>query len=302
MESVAVLLVRALLASLRALPIRVAARVGAWGGALAYYVDARHRRVTLLNLRTAFPEWSEEQVKSVGKETFRRIGENFVCGACTARMSHEALADHVEIVGLEKVLSRPKPRNYVFAIGHFGNFELLAHLNDYLPGYCFSTTYRALRQPRLNELLVELREGSGCVTFERRTDALALRARLNEGGMALGLLSDQSDGERGLKVPFLGTEASTSTAAALFALRYQADFYTAIVYRTGLARWRVEVGERIPTEVAGRARSIKELALDMNQAFEAAVRRDPANWFWVHDRWRLARKKKLRAQSLELRA
>jgi lauroyl/myristoyl acyltransferase len=25
---------------------------------------------------------------------------------------------------------------------------------------------------------------------------------------------------------------------------------------------------------------------DVNRAFEAAVRRDPANWFWVHRRWK----------------
>jgi hypothetical protein len=30
--------------------------------------------------------------------------------------------------------------------------------------------------------------------------------------------------------------------------------------------------------------------LDVNRAFEAAVRRDPANWFWVHNRWK-ARKR-----------
>ena len=26
--------------------------------------------------------------------------------------------------------------------------------------------------------------------------------------------------------------------------------------------------------------------LDVNRAFEAAIRRDPANWFWVHNRWK----------------
>ena len=25
---------------------------------------------------------------------------------------------------------------------------------------------------------------------------------------------------------------------------------------------------------------------DVNRVFEAAVRRDPANWFWVHNRWK----------------
>jgi KDO2-lipid IV(A) lauroyltransferase len=26
--------------------------------------------------------------------------------------------------------------------------------------------------------------------------------------------------------------------------------------------------------------------LDVNRTFEQAVRRDPANWFWVHNRWK----------------
>ena len=26
--------------------------------------------------------------------------------------------------------------------------------------------------------------------------------------------------------------------------------------------------------------------LDVNRAFEMAVKRDPANWFWVHNRWK----------------
>jgi KDO2-lipid IV(A) lauroyltransferase len=31
---------------------------------------------------------------------------------------------------------------------------------------------------------------------------------------------------------------------------------------------------------------------DVNAAFERAVRRDPANWFWVHDRWRFAKQRR----------
>jgi KDO2-lipid IV(A) lauroyltransferase len=30
---------------------------------------------------------------------------------------------------------------------------------------------------------------------------------------------------------------------------------------------------------------------DVNLAFEAAVRRDPANWFWVHNRWKASKRK-----------
>ncbi|MCL4789501.1 MAG: hypothetical protein KJ070_22375, partial [Verrucomicrobia bacterium] len=62
--------------------------------------------------------------------------------------------------------------------------------------------------------------------------------------------------------------------------------YTAICYRIGLARWRIEVGDEIPTHKHDQPRTTKDIMGDVNRAFEIAVRRDPANWFWVHDRWK----------------
>jgi KDO2-lipid IV(A) lauroyltransferase len=31
---------------------------------------------------------------------------------------------------------------------------------------------------------------------------------------------------------------------------------------------------------------MEAIMTDVNREFERAVRRDPANWFWVHDRWK----------------
>jgi len=36
-------------------------------------------------------------------------------------------------------------------------------------------------------------------------------------------------------------------------------------------------------------RSTEAIMLDVNRAFEEAVLRDPANWFWVHNRWKLSK-------------
>ena len=45
---------RALVALLQALPLTWVARLGRAGGALAYWLDARHRRVALKNLTMCF--------------------------------------------------------------------------------------------------------------------------------------------------------------------------------------------------------------------------------------------------------
>ena len=67
--------------------------------------------------------------------------------------------------------------------------------------------------------------------------------------------------------------------------------HTGICYRVGLARWRIEAGQRIPTHENGQPRALEAIMGDVNRAFEAAVRRDPANWFWVHNRWKKYRPK-----------
>jgi KDO2-lipid IV(A) lauroyltransferase len=171
------------------------------------------------------------------------------------------------------------------AIGHFGNFELYARFSQLCPAYQCGTTYRALRQESLSRLMQQLRERSGCRYFERRTDATALKAFMNDQGVMLGLLADQHAGN-GVRLPFFGRECSSSTAPAIFALRYRCALRTGICYRIGLARWRIEAGPEIPTQENGSARSVADITLDVNRAFETAIRRDPANWFWVHNRWK----------------
>lgn len=289
MDKLLYLLARIVVGSLQALPFLWVARFGRVAGGLFYFLDARHRNVALKNLHLCFgAEKSPETLRALAQENFRRIGENFCCAAKTAGMTFEQLQERIDFVGAEKLASKPgAPLNsYVVAIGHFGNFELYARLAQFMPAFKAATTYRGVRQPSLNRLMQDLRERSGCVFFERRTDAAALKAAMAEPGMLLGLLADQHAGNNGLRIPFFGHECSTSAAPALFALRYRTPLLTAICYRTGMARWRIEAGEEIPTHENGAVRSIEAIMGDVNRAFEKAIRRDPANWFWVHNRWK----------------
>jgi KDO2-lipid IV(A) lauroyltransferase len=174
----------------------------------------------------------------------------------------------------------------VVAVGHLGNFELYAHAGLFVPGFRMATTYRALRQPTLDRLFQAVRAQSGCLYFERRAGVVALREAMQRERLMIGFLADQHAGVHGARLPFLGRECSTNVAAAVFALRYHCPLHTAICYRLGLGRWRIEVGDEIPTRERGRPRRVEAIALDINRAFEAAIRREPANWFWVHNRWK----------------
>lgn len=271
----------------QALPLRWVARVGRAGGGLAYWLDARHRRVAIRNLSASFEERPAGEVHALVKENFKRLGENYCCAIKTAAMTWTELEPCLDFAGLEKLHSESGPaRSRIIAIGHFGNFELYARAKHALPQFQFATTYRALKQPGLNRLLLELRRRSGCLLFERRIDGDALRAAMAQENLILGFLSDQHAGNGGAWISFFGRVCSTTTAPAIFAQRYKLPLHTAICYRTGLGRWRIEVGDEIPTILGEERRSAEEIMLDVNRAFETAIRRDPANWFWVHNRWK----------------
>ncbi len=290
MDTLLYLLARVLISGVQGLPLLWVARLGRAAGAIAYVLDARHRRIARDNLQLAFgADRSARELARLNREHFRRLGENYACAIRTAAMSVDEIGRHLRFSGTDQFLTDRNehgPRSCVIAIGHFGNFELYARYPQFEPAFRGAATYRGLRQPGLNRLLKSLRERTGCMFFDRRTDAAALRAAFTERGFMLGLLADQHAGRHGIRLPFLGRECSTSPAPAIFARRYNARLFTAYCFRNQLAHWSFEVGREIPLRDQGRLRSVVELTQDINQDFERAVLRDPPNWFWVHNRWK----------------
>ena len=288
MNSLIYWLGRAFIAFVQALPLALVAGLGRALGGLAFHLTARYRRVALGNLTMCFgDEKTPEEIRGLAKENFQRIGENYACAIKTAGMTAEELRAHVEFINLADFPRKndvTRLPNIVVAIGHFGNFELYARIHDVRPEYQVATTYRALKQPALNRLMQELRDNGCCRYFERRTEGEKLRELMRHGGNILGLLADQSS--LGLRAPFLGHDCHTGLAPAVLALRYQAVLIAGVCYRVARAKWRIEFGGQIATHENGHPRTSEAIMRDVNRALETAVRRDPANWFWVHRRWK----------------
>ncbi len=292
MDSIIFILGWILIAIAQALPLRVVAELGRIGGLLFYLIDGRHRRVAMKNIELCFPEKSSSEVRALVKENFKRVGESYTSAIKTASMSEEQVAKRLECVEPSGLLSPQEVKdsnNILFAVGHFGNFELYPQLGLFWPDYRSVSTYRGLNQPGLNRLLKKLRANSTCEFFDRRFESGKLRAAMSGSGVILGLLSDQDGGDRGLQLPLFGQNCSTSPAPAIYALRYDCVLCPAFCYRIAPGRWRIETGTRIPTHEDGTPRTTEAIMRDVNAAMEEAIRKDPANWFWVHDRWKRGR-------------
>ena len=288
-ETLLYIFARTAVAIAQCLPLRFLGRIGRCAGALAWHLDRRHRQVALDNLAASFPKKSTDEIRALAKENFRRLGETYLSILKTGGMDAEAISKILKIEGydqLEKILQTNPDERILLTVGHFGNFELFAWLKLAVPSGQTVTTYRGLRQRKLTQLMLALRKTSGCLYFERRDEGPQLKETMNRPSILLGLLADQHAGDGGVRLPVLGREASVSTAPAVMAKRYGCRLFPSVCFRTGLGRWKLELGEEIPLHENGKRRNTEAITRDIITAQENYIRRDPANWFWVHNRWK----------------
>ncbi len=291
MDRLAHALYRLVASFLRALPLAAGFRAGWVLGALGYWIAGPYRRLVLANLRVAFrEEKSDTELRTIARQHFASLGANLLAGIKLPTLTREEIESVVTVEGLEHMEPQYGKGGFVFVISHIGNWEMFAQLTPHIFKCKTGTIYQRLGNQWLDAEVRRDRARLGLQLFERKDGFGAAAKFLREGG-AVGVLVDQHAGDAGLWCPLFGRLASTSTLAATLALRTGAWLMPAAVFTAGVARWRVVIRPRMQPH----GQSADEITARINQTLEAQIRESPADWFWVHNRWKTPRPKFLLA-------
>ena len=293
MQFLVYVLYRGLLGLFGWLPIRLVYAVGWLLGRFGYVVAVPYRRLALHNLKIAFPEKTEAERRAIAREHFGRLVANILCGVRVGTLPDDAIAGVAELEN-DAVFTRliAENRGMVLALAHLSNWEIITRLPTrfYPPGRN-STIYQSIRNSYIDEHTRKLRSRHGLTLFNRNDGFNAPMALVRAGG-AVGILVDQHAGDGGVWVPFFNRLASTTTLAALLAGRTRGAIVPCAVYTIGPARWRMVVSE--PIEAAPHE-GVASWTARLNTALEKMIRQSPADWFWVHNRWKTPKPKFLLA-------
>jgi Kdo2-lipid IVA lauroyltransferase/acyltransferase len=281
------LLVRAVLAFVSALPLGLARWLGAGFGRLAFTVAGGERRKALKSLTRAFPDKSDAERHALARASFRHLGmAAFEVGATTsldARLEQLVRWGPEDRAVLEAALARGK--GVVFVSGHVGNWELLAR-RIARAGYPSQSIAKETTDPRLTALVERFRAQGGVRSIWRGQEGAA-RAMLRalKGGEILGLLIDQDTRVQSVFVPFFGELAATPRAAADLALRTGAAVVVGFCQREGDG-YRLGCEEVAWSAGPDREADAVGLTAALSERIEAAIRRAPEQWVWMHQRWK----------------
>ncbi len=191
------------------------------------------------------------------------------------------------MVGFERFQEEmAKGRGVILMTGHLGNWEIGA-AGFTTRGVPFDAVAKPMENSLFGRALAEARRRVGMGVIDV-LDAPRGVLRSLRRGRAVAILADQNTPTGDLFVPFFGRPASAARGPALFALRSGAPMMLAVPLRDPgpKATYTVTV-EPIEFEPTGdRDADVVRLTEAHTRALEAAIRRAPEQYFWLHRRWK----------------
>ncbi|MBR2655015.1 MAG: lauroyl acyltransferase [Loktanella sp.] len=273
------LALRALIGSIKRLPYDT--RVRFMGRALARGIAplAGYLRRAETHLAMIYPDLPEIERHALARACCDNFGrtliENYSWREFGARLSGTQPAG-AGIAALEQAAKDKRP--VIFATGHFGNHEAPRHVLTQM-GYDIGGLYRPMQNAFFNAHYAKtMTSWGGPVFAQGRQGTMGFVRHLRGGGMGT-LLFDVA--AKGPAIPFLGHPAHTATSIADIALRTDALVipYFGIRQADGLS-FDITLDAPVPHGTP------TDMMQALTRSLETQIARSPAQWFWVHRRWK----------------
>lgn len=271
---------------LTALPHPARLMLGRLLGRLAFLVDRRHARVALENLRAAYPEAGAAWHRRTARGSFEHLGRLLAEILLQDRLAPR-LGELLEIEGVEHLhQAAGAGRGYFLLSGHFGNWEWVA-LHQGAAGHRLWMITRPLDNPLLETMMAARRQTTGHRVVHKRNAVREMVKGLRQGH-GVAIVIDQDFLSPGAHfVPFFGRPAATTPALGTLACRLDVPVLPVFSYPVAGGRYRVVYEEPIlPRKGMDQEAAAGLLTREATTRIEAAIRRHPSAWFWMHRRWR----------------
>lgn len=262
------------------LPLGLLRALGQGLGTIVWWLAAPRRRVTLINLRLCFPDWTEPERRRVARAHFRIYAQSFLDRFLFWRARPERIRLLCRLEGLEHLQAlRRQGRAVVVLAPHFmgidaGGIRLLLEQP-------MASMFSPQRSRALNEAMTAGRIRLGATMIARREGVRPLVRWLRSGGV-LHYSPDMDLGRReAMFVPFFEIPAATVTALPRLARAGDASILPMVTEMTPegyVARihepWEISDGDPLPVLVR------------MNRFIEDEIRKRPEQYLWSHRRFK----------------
>ncbi len=295
LDYIVYIIVRLFIALAQALPIHLSMQVVRLLAFVFTYILKIREPLTRENLHFAFPQLTDSDIKRITHQMWLHLFTLTLEIAIINRKVHETTwKQYLQLHNVcqfihTNLMGRPQ----AVITAHYGNFEAAGYSLGLL-GFPTYSIARTLDNPYLNRYVNTFRSSTGQYIVPRNEAPEILPKVIQQHG-TIGFLSDQFAGDRGVWVTCLNRETSCPKGVAVFAL---ADNVPCTV---GYARringqplhfdlWLTSYLD--PQDNSQDSQSVLSITQWYNHEFEKMISEDPAQYWWIHRKWRPNPRKK----------
>jgi KDO2-lipid IV(A) lauroyltransferase len=264
------------------LPLPLLGRLGDAVGAMLFYIVGARRRIALTNLRLCMPELPEKKRRALAKRHFQAYTRSILERSVLWWASEARLKRLVKIeprVPMDEIRSGP----VILLCPHFVCLDVAGVATSFETAGC--SIYTRQQNGVFDEALRKGRARFRPTKLFSRSEGIKPIIRAMREGLPFFMLPDMDFGAKDAEfVPFFGTPAATLTAPARVAALTGAKVIPVVAtFLPNYRGWKVTyypAWEDFPGDdvVAATRR--------MNAFIEARVMESPAEYFWVHKRFK----------------
>ena len=266
------------------LPYSVVVSFGHGLGYIASHAPGDRNKVVKTNLHLCFPDLSTHEIDRLAKRHWRLLGRSIAEKSIIWHGSIKKLSDMIEVKSAVDLSSR-KPR--ILVNMHFTGIEgsiilsALAKENNWPRTSGF---FQRMKNPFFNQKIIDWRNRFGGNSIDRQGNSIEIIREIRKGSFII----IAPDIDLGLKdsefVPFFGIQTNTITAISRLAKITGAEVcLMTTTLKKDESSYLCEISaplENFPGE------DVKADTARLNQYFEKAIRLRPAEYYWVHKRFK----------------
>lgn len=277
--------------ALRLLPPGSAARLGRGAGRVFLSLAGSRRRILLTNLAHAFPEKSRTELAAIARASVEGFGTALMEFIESSRYGRQEILSRLTFSGEEHLAAaRARGKGVILLTAHFGSWEL-GLLGTGLAIEPIAGVLRPLDNPYLESELGFRRTRFGNRPIPKKEAVREVLKAMRRNEMVAFLVDQNVLAAEAVFVPFFGRDAATTPSLALIQQRTGAAVVPFFSWPLGQGRYRIGfeppiLPDESPGEDLSRAERARRATARYTQVVENAIRKEPAAWLWIHNRWR----------------
>ncbi len=238
------------------------------------------------NMSKALPHLSKEQrlkiIDDMWDNLGRIVGEFGHIGKCEIE-NIDQFVETSDETEANVVAAKNSSKGGIIFGAHIGNWEV-GPKYFIKRGLDVCTVYRPLNNPMVEKMTANLR---GVNLIEKSVSGSRKIIEIIKKGGFVIILADQKITE-GEPVKFFHDDAITTTSIAKIALKYGVPLIPARSIRIDKKfKFIVEVDKPLEINKSESINSdILRVTREINKKLESWIEQYPAQWFWVHNRWK----------------